>query len=57
MKKKLTLLLCLLLVACMATGCAYLPFAGYSNMLNVGSSTTATTDGDTVTLSKAEYVR
>lgn len=57
MKKKLTLLLCLLLVACMATGCAYLPFAGYSNMLNVGSSTTATTDGDTVTLSKAEYER
>lgn len=55
MKKKLTLVLCLLLVACMTASCAYLPFAGYSDMLNTGS--TAVTDGDTVTLSREEYER
>lgn len=55
MKKKLTLVLCLLLVTCMTASCAYLPFAGYSDMLNTGS--TVVTDGDTVTLSKEEYER
>lgn len=55
MKKKLTLVLCLLLITCMTASCAYLPFAGYSDMLNTGS--TAVTDGDTVTLSREEYER
>lgn len=55
MKKKLTLVLCLLLVTCMTASCAYLPFAGYSDMLNTGS--TVVTDGDTVTLSREEYER
>lgn len=65
MRKKLTLLLCLLLTACLAASCAYLPFGDYSDMYSVGviggsdgpTSVFVADNGDTVTISKEEYER
>lgn len=54
MKKKMTLLLCLLLTVCMVSGCAYLPFGGYSDMRSTG---VVTSDEDTVTISREDYER
>lgn len=59
MKKKLLLIVCLVLTACLASGCGYLPTVLMTNMLmaDTQSSTTAVTDGDTVTISREEYER
>ncbi len=60
MKKKLALLLALVVMACALSSCGYLPTALLSDMLNSASdttSTTAVTNGDTVTISKEEYER
>ena len=64
MKKKLTLLLCLLLTASIAASCAYLPFGGYSDMYSVGivggddsAGSVNQNNGDMVTISKADYER
>lgn len=60
MKKKLLMLVSLLLTACMATGCAYLPTMLSGDMLTGGSATTTSTaadSGDTVTISREEYER
>ena len=58
--KKLLMIVSLLLVACMATGCAYLPAMLAGDMLTTtgvsGTTTTAAT-GDTVTISREEYER
>lgn len=54
MKKRMTLLLCLLLTACMISGCAYLPFGGYSDMQSTG---VVASDEDTVTISREDYER
>ncbi|MBR3764293.1 MAG: S41 family peptidase [Clostridia bacterium] len=59
--KKLLAMISLMLVACMATGCAYLPSLLSGDMLTTGSSVTSSTtnavDGDTVTISREEYER
>ena len=62
MKKKLAMLLCLLLAACMMTGCAYLSRGVLSDMLGAETSggttgSAVSEDGDTVTISREEYER
>lgn len=59
MKKKLLMIVSLLLVACMATGCAYLPGMLSGDMLTTtGSGKTNTpATGDTVTISREQYER
>ena len=62
MKKKLLIFISLLLVAAMATGCAYLPGALFGDMLTTSGATQPTTaaasaGGDTVTISREEYER
>ena len=55
MKKKLLMLVSLLLTACMATGCAYLPTMLSGDMLTGGSATTTSTSaesGDNVNISR-----
>ena len=59
MKKRLTLILSLLLTACLLSSCAYLPFAGMSDMISgepagSGSSVTAA-DENSVVISREEY--
>lgn len=58
MNKKLIMLLCMLLAACLVTGCAYLPTVMGSDMLTTTTTTrttSATTGGDTVTISREDY--
>ena len=57
MRKRLTLMLTLLLVACLACGCAYLPLSGMDSMLSKSGSAqpTPAVDGDTVTISREQY--
>ena len=57
MRKRLTLMLTLLLVACLACGCAYLPLSGMDSMLSESGSAqpTPAVDGDTVTISREQY--
>ena len=61
MKKKLLLIVSLLLVACLASGCAYMPGLLLSDMLtgsgssNVPAATAG--NGDTVTITREEYER
>lgn len=61
MKKKLAVLLALVLMTCMLSGCGYLPAAMLSNMLwqeNAGTGAAVTSaDGETVTISREEYER
>ena len=63
MKKRIALIAALVMMAFALSGCGYLPTALLSDMLGSGltnaSSTTAVTsaDGETVTISKAEYER
>ena len=59
MKKKLMLVVSLILVACMATGCAYLPGLITGDMLTTTTTTrtTSAATGDTVTIPRAEYER
>jgi len=58
MKKRLLVLICLLLTACVVSGCAYLPMSMLSDMLSVSTQTATTAvSGDTVTISREEYER
>lgn len=59
MKKKLILFVSLVLAACMASSCAYLPDMLSGDMLNETASTSAgnAPAGDTVTLSREAYER
>ncbi|MGN0971429.1 MAG: S41 family peptidase [Aristaeellaceae bacterium] len=58
MKKRLSLLVCLLLALCLAGGCAYLPFDGLSDMNGTANASgKASVDGDTVTISREDYER
>ncbi|MGN0745606.1 MAG: S41 family peptidase [Aristaeellaceae bacterium] len=57
-KKKLSLLMCLLLALCLAGGCAYLPFDGLSDMNGTSKADEAEAlDGDTVILTREDYER
>ena len=59
MKKKLLMLVSLLLIACLMTGCTYLP-AMMGDMLTTTTAASrgnVTVDGDTVTMSREEYER
>ena len=59
MKKKLLMLVSLLLIACLMTGCTYLP-AMMGDMLTTATAAgrgNVTVDGDTVTMSREEYER
>ena len=55
MKKRLFLLVSLLLVMCMISGCAYLPFSGLTSMLDVTGGNAIMDNGDTVTISRELY--
>ena len=58
--KKLLMIVSLLLVVCMATGCAYLPAFLAGDMLTttgVTGTTAPAATGDTVTITRAEYER
>lgn len=55
--KKAKLILTLALVACLAAGCAYLPLLGMTPGAAATPETSVSVDGDTVTISKAEYER
>lgn len=63
--KKLQLILCLALTACLAAGCAYLPFGSYSDMFSAGviggsdgpTSMIVSENSETVTISRDEYER
>lgn len=55
MKKKLLLLTALVLTACLACGCAYLPLSDMTGMLGVTDASTVTDNGETVTISKELY--
>ena len=55
MKKRIVLLLSLALAACLLSGCAYLPFTGLTNMLDMTGGNTVRDNGDTVTISKELY--
>ena len=66
MKKKLALLLCMALCACVLSSCALLPLGGISSMLprsggtgNAASQATAApaSSGNTVTISREQYER
>ena len=63
MKKRLSLILVLVMLACTLSGCGYLPTALLSNMLSdtllteQKSPAVVSDSGDTVTISKAEYER
>lgn len=60
MKKKLALLLALVLMTCTLSGCSYLPTALLYPMFNTqktGTTAVVSADGETVTISKAEYER
>lgn len=60
MKKKLALLLALVLMTCTLSGCSYLPTALLYSMFNTqktGTTAVVSADGETVTISKAEYER
>lgn len=57
MKKKLILFVSLVLAACMACGCAYLPEMLNGDMLNATTSAPTGATGDTVTLSREDYER
>jgi len=60
MKKKFLMMVSLLLTACLATGCAYLPAMLTGDMLTGGSaasSAPASASGDSVTISREEYER
>jgi len=49
------LLLSLALVACLLSGCAYLPFSGLTSMLDLSGGNAVTDNGDTVTIPKEQY--
>lgn len=56
MKKRLTLLTALVLLACLLGGCAYLPLAGMSSMLaGDANGGVIRADGESVTISKDLY--
>ena len=55
MKKRIVFLLSLALAACLLSGCAYLPFTGLTNMLDMTGGNTVKDNGDTVTISKELY--
>ena len=57
MRKKLILIVSLVLAACLLGSCAYLPFAGLTDMLGVSTAADVTDNGDTVTISKELYER
>ena len=63
MKKKLALILCLVLAACLVAGCTYLPTVGLSSLYQAAQSATSTdtatasSDSDTVTISREQYER
>ena len=58
MKKRLVVILCLVLTACLLTGCGYMP-ALMGDMLgsSQNGAANATVDGDSVIISKEEYER
>ena len=57
MKKKIILVLSLVLVVCLLGSCAYLPFAGLTDMLpgSQQPSATTTVDGNSVVISREQY--
>ena len=57
MKKRIVLFLSLVLTACLLSGCAYLPFYGLTNMLEMelGSDNGVKDNGDMVTISRELY--
>ena len=61
MKKRMTFLLALALMACMLSGCGYLPGLMLSDMYSsdmaAEEESTAVVSGDTVTISREEYER
>lgn len=59
MRKKILLAVSLMLTACLLSGCMFLPGNMLSTMLQLQTQTTGTqsSDGDTVTISRAEYER
>lgn len=56
MSKKWTLLVCLVLTACLLGGCAYWPMASLTNMLGQDKPVVSE-DGETVTISREDYER
>ena len=55
MKKRILLALSLVLALCLCSSCAYLPFAGLTDMLGVTMPAEVADHGDTVTISKELY--
>lgn len=55
MKKRILLALSLVLALCLCSSCAYLPFAGLTDMLGMVSPAEVADHGDTVTISKELY--
>lgn len=55
MKKRILLALSLVLALCLCSSCAYLPFAGLTDMLGMAMPAEVADHGDTVTISKELY--
>lgn len=55
MKKRILLALSLVLALCLCSSCAYLPFAGLTDMLGMVSPAEVADHGDTVTIPKELY--
>ena len=55
MKKRILLALSLVLALCLLSSCAYLPFAGLTDMLGMVAPAEVADHGDTVTISKELY--
>lgn len=55
MKKRILLALSLVLALCLCSSCAYLPFAGLTDMLGMTMPAEVADHGDTVTISKELY--
>ena len=55
--RKIFLAIALTLVLCMLTSCAYLPFSGLTDMLQVERPSEAKLDGDSIIITREEYER
>ncbi len=55
MKKRIVLVIALVLALCLCSSCAYLPFAGLTDMLGMVMPAEVADNGDTVTISRELY--
>lgn len=55
--RKIFLAIALMLVLCMLTSCAYLPFSGLTDMLPAERPSEAKLDGDSIIITREEYER